>query len=266
MDNRWVVPYNPYLTKKYKAHINVEVCSSIQAIKYVNKYVYKGSDCITLEIEDTQDEIKKHLHSSLQVHLPGEQAVYFPSEATASEITEILQRNKSTLMAIFNYNERNENGRQYLYQEFPQPFVFDERRKKWHPRQRGCTIGRMYHCSPIAGERCYLHLLLTSVCGPKSFEDIRTVNGILYPTFREACVVLHLIGDDREWDRCFAGARLFATGANLRQLFLTALLQGQLNNPLTLWERYCSDICDELANKFLSILGDDVAFQILNQA
>jgi threonine aldolase len=97
MDNRWAVPYNPYLTKKYKAHINVEVCTGVEAVKYINKYVYKGSDRTTLEIEDTQNEIKKYLHSryigpseamwnlfqfktheedptviSLQVHLPGQ--------------------------------------------------------------------------------------------------------------------------------------------------------------------------------------------------
>ena len=34
LDNRWVVPYNPYLLKKYKAHINVHVCTSIRAVKY----------------------------------------------------------------------------------------------------------------------------------------------------------------------------------------------------------------------------------------
>ena len=28
-DNRWVVPYNPYLTTKYNCHINVEICSSV---------------------------------------------------------------------------------------------------------------------------------------------------------------------------------------------------------------------------------------------
>lgn len=63
IDNRWVVPYNPYLTKEYKARINVEVCTGAEAVKYINKYAYKGSDRTTLEIEDTQDEIKKYLYS-----------------------------------------------------------------------------------------------------------------------------------------------------------------------------------------------------------
>ena len=42
IDNRWVVPYNPYLTRRYKCHINMEVCSSIKVIKYLYKYIYKG--------------------------------------------------------------------------------------------------------------------------------------------------------------------------------------------------------------------------------
>lgn len=47
IDNRWIVPYNPYLTRHFKAHINVEVCSSVQAIKYIHKYIYKSSDVHT---------------------------------------------------------------------------------------------------------------------------------------------------------------------------------------------------------------------------
>jgi hypothetical protein len=42
IDNRWVVPYNPYLTRRYKCHVNLEVCSSIKVIKYLYKYIYKG--------------------------------------------------------------------------------------------------------------------------------------------------------------------------------------------------------------------------------
>jgi hypothetical protein len=34
-----VVPYNPYLKRRYKAHINVEVCSSIKVIKHLYGYV-----------------------------------------------------------------------------------------------------------------------------------------------------------------------------------------------------------------------------------
>lgn len=44
LDNRSVVPYNRALCLKYNAHINVEVCSSISAVKYIHKYIYKGPD------------------------------------------------------------------------------------------------------------------------------------------------------------------------------------------------------------------------------
>jgi hypothetical protein len=50
LDNRWVVSHNVYLLTKYDAHINVEVCNNIRAVKYLFKYVYKGHDHVTVEI------------------------------------------------------------------------------------------------------------------------------------------------------------------------------------------------------------------------
>jgi hypothetical protein len=44
LDNCWVVPHNVYLSTKYDAHINIEVCNNIRAVKYLFKYVYKGHD------------------------------------------------------------------------------------------------------------------------------------------------------------------------------------------------------------------------------
>lgn len=61
-DNRWVVPYNPYLCWRYKAHINVEICASVRAIKYIHKYIYKGSDRITIEVQN-KDKIRCHLQA-----------------------------------------------------------------------------------------------------------------------------------------------------------------------------------------------------------
>jgi hypothetical protein len=44
LDNRLVVPYNPSLLMILNCHINVEICSSIKAVKYLYKYIYKGLD------------------------------------------------------------------------------------------------------------------------------------------------------------------------------------------------------------------------------
>ena len=50
--NEWVVPYSPYLSKKYNAHINVEICGSIKSIKYCHKYILKGHDCATIQVQE----------------------------------------------------------------------------------------------------------------------------------------------------------------------------------------------------------------------
>jgi hypothetical protein len=55
LDNHWVVPHNVYLSTKYDAHINIEVCNNIRAVKYLFKYIYKGHDCATVEISCQSD-------------------------------------------------------------------------------------------------------------------------------------------------------------------------------------------------------------------
>jgi hypothetical protein len=61
LDNNWVVPYNPYLFKKYQGHINVGVCGGVQAVKYIHGYVYKGEGSVTLYVAQNPDEIGTYL-------------------------------------------------------------------------------------------------------------------------------------------------------------------------------------------------------------
>jgi len=61
-DNRDIVPYSPYLSTRFNAHINVEVASNVDAFKYLYKYVHKGPDRIAATIDrEIVDEIKEHI-------------------------------------------------------------------------------------------------------------------------------------------------------------------------------------------------------------
>ncbi|SAM00063.1 hypothetical protein [Absidia glauca] len=293
IDNGWIVPYNPFLSKKYKAHINVECCQGVQAIKYINKYIYKGSDRTTLRLSDTNDEIARHLQgryigpieafgrlfeykvhdedptvTCLALHLPNEQPVYFPEDESAPQIQRILRTSTSMLIAYFKHYEENPTAEKHLYQDFPRYFVWQLKEKVWTARKRGFAIGRIPYCTPTCGERYYLRLLLVNVAGSKSFDDIKTINGHQSETFKQACLQLHLIDDDREWIRCFEKASLFSSGSSLRNLFVTALTFGQLTDPVSLWAAFRDSMCDDLDHKLnrlfpgnqLYTSTDDTAF------
>ena len=60
LDNRYVVPYNPFLLQRYNCHINVEVCCSVASVKYLFKYIHKGCDRAALAVGEEVDEIAKY--------------------------------------------------------------------------------------------------------------------------------------------------------------------------------------------------------------
>jgi glutathione peroxidase-family protein len=72
MDNRWVVPYNPYLLQYFNCHINVETCGSIKTVKYLFKYIYKGHGKHVSQLEQlpsmtTMEELMKLSSIGMQV-------------------------------------------------------------------------------------------------------------------------------------------------------------------------------------------------------
>jgi hypothetical protein len=190
-DNRRVVPHNPYLLAKYNCHINVEVCASIKAVKYIHKYIYKGPDRATLEVGNL-DEIKQYIDSRyigpveacwhilefprhlefpavyrLPVHVKNEQMVYFDPEDNIMEVANRPSSAKTQLTEWFTANQDLAciavGAQNYTYQEFPQHMVWVKSERIWKPRKQGSVIGRMYFVAPNAGERFYLRTLLTVI-------------------------------------------------------------------------------------------------------
>ena len=275
-DNRWVVPYNPYLSAKYNCHINVEICGSIKACKYIHKYIYKGHDLATVQV--WVDEIKEYIDSCyigpieacwrimefpmhqekpsvyrLPVHEENKHTIFFRQDDIPEEILANPAINKTQLTEWFMANQQYPDASNYIYSDFPQKFVWNPKQKKWTVRKQDFAIGRMSYVHPTAGERFYLRLLLTIVKGAKSWKDLRIYNGVEYPTYKATCLAYGLLKDDGEWDQCLQEAGDMKTGNQLRRLFAIILLHCYPTSPEVLWENHKHRICDDLEHKLGTI-------------
>jgi hypothetical protein len=149
LDNRWVVPYNPYLLMRYNWHISIEVCSSIKVVKHLFKYIYKGYDHAYFVIEavennDVIDEIHEHrdarfisppeaiwrvysfnlsemspLVLQLQVHLPNMHLVCYEDSDNLYNVLYGDSSLKTMLSEYFRMNSVDHSVRNFLYKEFP---------------------------------------------------------------------------------------------------------------------------------------------------
>jgi hypothetical protein len=119
------------------------VYTTIQAVKYIYKYVYKGSDCITLVVSAIDNKITYYIQGQyiglteaywqliefliyqeyspiqqLAIYLEGQYTVYFADNLIVEQIAIKATASRLTLMAFFLYNTEHKESCQYLYQEF----------------------------------------------------------------------------------------------------------------------------------------------------
>lgn len=104
----------------------------------------------------------------------------------------------------------------------------------------------MVYAHPTSGERFYLRLLLNFVVGPKSFEEIRTVDEVVYPTYKEACFQRGLLESDKEWHIALGDASLCANTPQLRDLFVTLLIFCEVSNAGELWAKHWTALADDI--------------------
>ncbi|XP_042958175.1 uncharacterized protein LOC122293757 [Carya illinoinensis] len=239
LDNRWVVPYNPYLLATFDCHINVEIFSTIKAVKYLYKYVYKGHDRVAFNLVSQQtnqqiDKIQQFQSArwiappeamwriygfivnemypsvySLHLHLEDKHQVTFRANEDLINVLNSDRSAKSMLTEFFALNQ----------------------------------------------------ILLNHVRGPLSFEDLRTVDGVVAPTFREAATMHGLLQRDSSLQDCLHEASLYQMPSSLRRLFATILVYCNPTNPRELWERFEQDMSVDFRSTEDSM--SDVRMQVL---
>ena len=271
IDNRFVVPYNPFLTVKFDAHINVELCCSVTAVKYLHKYVTKGRDYARLGVQEESnanyDEItqflncryissqeaawhiqefpvhgQSHVVLSLPVHLQDGQLIYFEE----NDMENALRRNsvRSTMLTeYFELNKTDAHAHQFYYHDIPCHYIF--RNNKWIRRSENSsfgvkTIGRMVSVSPKDSELFHLRILLLSIKGAEavSFESLKQFQNRTFSTFKEAARARGLINDTLEWSNCLSEAAGYMLPRSLRQLFVTILCFCNPSDPVQLFEEH----------------------------
>ncbi|XP_049300534.1 uncharacterized protein LOC125774300 [Anopheles funestus] len=281
LDNRYVVPYNPWLCHKYDCHINVEVCSSVASVKYLYKYVYKGHDRVAVSsAAQSLDEIQQYLDAryisasqamwsifgfeiqaktvtvvQLPIHLEHQQSVMYRAN---DSVDSVLERGHHTMLTRFFQLAANDPiARRLTYQDIPAHYRYAKptRRLPWHEgtgnqwiprvRQTDIVVGRMVYCPISHMERYCLRLMLCYRKGPTSFEDLRTVDGIVCASYQQAATMSGLLQDDLEWDRALDEAVSFHMPRQLRQLFALILSEGLPQNPRRLWDAYVNHLCED---------------------
>ncbi|KAJ8949388.1 hypothetical protein NQ318_007484 [Aromia moschata] len=269
LNNRWVVPYNPYASAKYDCHINFEVCGSLLSMKYLHKYVHKGGDMVEVEIAGRGDgdgerrvrvidEIKEYVEGRwvsameatwrlfefkmhdrshavmvLPVHLPGEDEVLF--EEDDGDDQEEFERRlgaPTKLEAWFALNREDPEARRYKYVEIPDHYTWS--RGAWHPRRQ---VAKLVGC------------VVEHVRGATSFEHLKQVGDVRCDTFQEVCRLMNLLENVDEFDLCLGEAALKHHPRRFRKIFgLICCLVVDENNPAEigrLWRKYRGELTED---------------------
>ncbi|CAI9290402.1 unnamed protein product [Lactuca saligna] len=252
--NGYVVPYNKKLCSRFEAHINVEYCGWNMMIKYLFKYISKGTDRVRYIIQKDVG-----VNDAGPSNIVNEQLdVICQEKQRIDEIKTYLDGRyicpHEAAWRIFDFPIHHRNpavqdptGHQHTYIEYPKYYKWDGPSKSWDRRAAVSSnmVCGLVFVHPSSGELVYL---------------------------RSACNALGIIGDDIEWLVAFNDAFTWATPFQLRLLFCSLLLFCEVTDPNLLWQKAYEKMSDDyiyilkstLPDKAFSATDDVVRQQLLH--
>ena len=123
----------------------------------------------------------------------------------------------------------------------------------------------MYSVSPAQAELLHLRILLLSIKGATSFDDLKTVDGVIHPTFAAACLALGLVENDEEWRKAMIEATSWMMPRQLRYLFVRILIHCQLIHPTELWIEFKRAMAENYARNNDLMQSEKMAYDYIQQ-
>ena len=116
----------------------------------------------------------------------------------------------------------------------------------------------------------HLHLLL-HVPGATGYDDLKTVNGVVHNTFKEASVARGLIAYIRLWVDLIREAIASQMPRQMRRMFAYMLVFCKGNDLVQIWEEFCDSFCEDYTHRglcrdaaYLRCLGDILSVLMYN--
>ena len=201
----------------------------------------------------------------LAVHLENGQRVYFTEDTALDRASG--DPPKTTLTEFFTLCRVDGFAKTLLYVDIPKYYTWNN--KSWNRRKQGTDVagfpgvkeahvlGRVYIINPRQGECFYLRLLLHHIRGPQSFAELKTVEGDLCSSFREACFRLGLLEDDNQYHLAMEEASVSNSASSLRSLFAVILTWCEPSNPLDIYEHHKEHMAEDFLHQQRTRLSDN---------